>query len=231
MRRLKKDTPKTKKVAIQKAKEVPVKKVLSFKEKLLNVQCELKAPKNKKNVYGGFNYRSCEDILREVKPLLQKYKLLLLLDDNLVRMKERFYVKAVARIEDLDSDQFMSITGYAREEESKKGMDGSQVTGASSSYARKYALNGLFGIDDGIDSDTTNTGPAVKKENLVSATEMKALAKFLEEINNAKNIEDLKKIGTRFMTGAKVGKFNKAQVAIVKQAFTGQQKKLETKKV
>jgi hypothetical protein len=125
----------------------------------------------------------------------------------------------------------MSITGYAREEESKKGMDGSQVTGASSSYARKYALNGLFGIDDGIDSDTTNTGPAVKKENLVSATEMKALAKFLEEINNAKNIEDLKKIGTRFMTGAKVGKFNKAQVAIVKQAFTGQQKKLETKKV
>ena len=228
---MEKAKPKTKKIAIQKVKKVPVKKVLSFMEKLLNVQCELKAPKDKKNVYGGFNYRSCEDILREVKPLLLKYRLLLTLDDRLVRMKARFYVKSIATLEDLDSDLNIKVTGYAREEETKKGMDGSQVTGASSSYARKYALNGLFGIDDGVDSDTTNVGKtAVKKENLVSEAEMKALAKFLEEINNAKTMEELKRIGERFMNGAKIGKFNKAQVAIVKKAFTGRQMLLKTKK-
>lgn len=218
---------KTKKIAIQKAE----KKVLSFKERLLNVQCELKVPKNKKNVYGGFNYRSCEDILKAVKPLLQKYGFILFLEDYLVKKGDRFYIKAVARIEDVIEAKFVSIISYAREEEAKKGMDGSQVTGASSSYARKYALNGLFGIDDGMDSDTSNIGRAVvKKENLLSEVDMKAIAKFLEESNNAKNMEELKRIGTRFMAGANIGKFNKAQVVVMKKAFTGRQKLLATKK-
>ena len=227
---MKKTKPKTKKVAIQKAK-----KVLSFEEKMLSVQWLLKVPKGKKNVYGGFNYRSCEDILKAAKPLLLKYRLLLILEDKLVNMGTRFYVKSVATIRDVDSEGKIVVNGYAREEETKKGMDGSQVTGASSSYARKYALNGLFGIDDGIDSDTTNTGKtAVKKvvkiENLISDKDMKALAKFLEESTNAKNITELKKIGQRFMAGAKIGKFNKAQVAVMKKAFTGKQKLLATKK-
>jgi len=227
---LKKTKPKTKKVAIQKAK-----KVLSFEEKMLSVQWLLKVPKGKKNVYGGFNYRSCEDILKAAKPLLLKYRLLLILEDKLVNMGTRFYVKSVATIRDVDSEGKIVVNGYAREEETKKGMDGSQVTGASSSYARKYALNGLFGIDDGIDSDTTNTGKtAVKKvvkiENLISDKDMKALAKFLEESTNAKNITELKKIGLRFMAGAKIGKFNKAQVQVMKKAFTGRQKLLATKK-
>lgn len=227
---MKKTKPKTKKVAIQKAK-----KVLSFEEKMLSVQWLLKVPKGKKNVYGGFNYRSCEDILKAAKPLLLKYRLLLILEDKLVNMGTRFYVKSVATIRDVDSEGKIVVNGYAREEETKKGMDGSQVTGASSSYARKYALNGLFGIDDGIDSDTTNTGKtAVKKvvkiENLISDKDMKALAKFLEESTNAKNITELKKIGLRFMAGAKIGKFNKAQVQVMKKAFTGRQKLLATKK-
>jgi len=202
---------------------------------MLSVQWLLKVPKGKKNVYGGFNYRSCEDILKAAKPLLLKYRLLLILEDKLVNMGTRFYVKSVATIRDVDSEGKIVVNGYAREEETKKGMDGSQVTGASSSYARKYALNGLFGIDDGIDSDTTNTGKtAVKKvvkiENLISDKDMKALAKFLEESTNAKNITELKKIGLRFMAGAKIGKFNKAQVQVMKKAFTGRQKLLATKK-
>lgn len=216
-----------KKVAIQKAKT----KKVSFSERLLNLQCELKVPKNKKNVYGGFNYRSCEDILKAVKPFLKKYGFLLVLDDSLVRMKSRFYVKATATLIDINEERRTMVNGYAREEDSKKGMDGSQVTGASSSYARKYALNGLFGIDDGINSNTTNVvKTAVKKENLLSETDMKAIAKFLEESNNAKNMEELKKIGTRFMAGANIGKFNKAQVVVMKKAFTGRQKLLATKK-
>ena len=217
---------KTKKVAIQKAKIVT-----SFNLRLSSIQNELKVPKNKKNVYGGFNYRSCEDILKAVKPILKKYGFLLILRDEVVRMRTRFYVKASACLVDIKSDKMATVIGYAREEESKKGMDGSQVTGASSSYARKYALNGLFGIDDGMDSDTTNIGTKIiKKESLISDVDMKALAKFLEETNNAKNMEELKKIGQRFMAGANIGKFNKAQVAVMKKAFTGRQKLLATKK-
>lgn len=235
---------KPKKVAIQKAKKkekVLTKEEaivlfsksakLSFHMRMANVQNELKVPKNKKNVYGGFNYRSCEDILKAVKPLLKKHGLHLILSDHIVRMRTRFYVKAVVCLCDLQSDNSFSVSGYAREEESKKGMDGSQVTGASSSYARKYALNGLFGIDDGMDSDTTNVGRAVvKKENLLSEADMKGITKFLGEFNSAKNMVELKMIGARFMAGTKIGKFNKAQVAVMKKAFTGKQELLATKK-
>lgn len=127
-------------------------------EKLLAIQSELKAPKGQYNKFGNYNYRSCEDILEAVKPLNVKYKTTVYLTDKVIQMGGRYYVEATAHFIDVESCESIEITAYAREEESKKGMDGSQVTGASSSYARKYALNGLFDIDDTKDSDTTNDG-------------------------------------------------------------------------
>ena len=134
---------------------------MSIYDKLSSIQEELNVPKGQYNSYGGFNYRSCEDILTAVKPLCRKYKTTLILTDELMYIGERYYVRAVARLHDLEKDSqtvpYIEVSAFAREEESKKGMDGSQVTGASSSYARKYALNGLFNIDDVKDSDFTNT--------------------------------------------------------------------------
>jgi hypothetical protein len=131
----------------------------SLVEKLLVVQAELKAPKTLKNNFGGFNYRSCEGILEAVKPLLAKEGLLLLLTDEIVMVSDRVYVKATAQLQNVDNnDAGITVSAYAREALDKKGMDDSQITGASSSYARKYALNGLFCIDDNKDADTTNNG-------------------------------------------------------------------------
>lgn len=127
-------------------------------EKLLSIQGELKAPKSQHNNFGNYNYRNCEDIMEAVKPLTIKNKCVLTVSDNLEIIGERYYIKATATLFDCESDSKIINTAFAREEESKKGMDGSQVTGASSSYARKYALNGLFAIDDTKDSDATNTG-------------------------------------------------------------------------
>ena len=127
-------------------------------EKLLNIQNELKAPKSQFNDFGKYKYRNAEDILEAVKPLCFKYKATLTLTDEIVLIGERYYVKATATLTDNEKPELkIWTTAYAREEEIKKGMDGSQVTGASSSYARKYALNGLFNIDDTKDSDSTNT--------------------------------------------------------------------------
>ena len=119
--------------------------------KLLKIQNELKAPKNQYNSYGGFKYRSCEDILESLKPLLKEEELILRLTDELVNIGDRYYVKATAIL--TDGDKTIENVAYAREEETKKGMDGSQITGSASSYARKIALNGLLLIDDGNDSD------------------------------------------------------------------------------
>ena len=135
-----------------------------MKEKLMLVQEELKAPKNQRNNFGNYNYRSCEDILEAVKPLLKKNRLVMNISDEITNVGERYYIKATAILTDIDSGEHIENTAYAREEETKKGMDGSQITGASSSYARKYALNGLFLIDDVKDSDSTNTGEEVTKE-------------------------------------------------------------------
>jgi len=126
-------------------------------EKLIKIQNELKAPKNQRNSFGNYNYRNAEDILEALKPLLLENKCLLNLTDEIVLVGSRFYVKATATVIDPETKEFCSSTAFAREEESKKGMDGSQITGASSSYARKYALNGLFLIDDTKDADATNT--------------------------------------------------------------------------
>ena len=126
-----------------------------MKDKLLYIQQNLKAPKGQMNKFGGYKYRSCEDIFEAVKPLLKEKELILQTTDELVQIGERYYIKATAMLS--DGKETITNTAYAREEETKKGMDGSQITGASSSYARKYALNGLFLIDDVKDSDSTNT--------------------------------------------------------------------------
>lgn len=133
-------------------------------EKLMNVQAQLKCNKSQYNSFGKYNYRSCEDIVESVKPLLKKEGLLLTLSDEIINIDDRFYVKATATVIDTTDEKSISVSAFAREEKDKKGMDGSQVTGASSSYARKYALNGLFAIDDTKDSDATNTGDSKQKE-------------------------------------------------------------------
>ena len=126
-------------------------------KELIAIQSELKAPKSQFNKFGGYKYRKAEDILEAVKPLLNKQKCTLTITDDIVMIGNRIYVKATATIKN-EKGECETTNGWAREEETKKGMDGSQITGASSSYARKYALNGLFAIDDNADSDTTNDG-------------------------------------------------------------------------
>lgn len=137
---------------------------LTLRQKLQKIQLELSVPKTQRNSFGNYNYRSCEDILEALKPLLEKYGCLITIGDKIIQVGERYYVLAQVCLKDADSEAEVFTEALAREEECKKGMDGSQITGASSSYARKYALNGLFGIDDTKDSDTTNVE---KKTELV----------------------------------------------------------------
>ena len=122
---------------------------------LVKIQAELKAPKNQTNAFGKYKYRSAEDIVEAVKPILSKYGTALVITDEVVQVGDRIYVKATATLLD-DTDNTISVSGWAREEEVKKGMDSAQITGSASSYARKYALNGLLAIDDTKDSDATN---------------------------------------------------------------------------
>ena len=132
--------------------------------KLLAIQVDLKAPKGQYNNFGKYKYRNCEDILEAAKPLCKRENCVLTITDELRQVGDRYYIMATATLTDVETGEKIGNTAFAREEESKKGMDGSQVTGASSSYARKYALNGLFAIDDTKDSDTTNIGNERIKE-------------------------------------------------------------------
>ena len=125
-----------------------------FLKRVGMAQAELKAPKNQYNSFGKYNYRSCEDILEAAKPINKKHGLVLLLTDKPVCIGQRYYIEATARLYDIESEQFIEATASARESDTKKGMDDSQVTGTASSYARKYALNGLYNIDDTKDADT-----------------------------------------------------------------------------
>jgi hypothetical protein len=128
---------------------------LSFSEKLIKVQSELKAPKNMYNSFGKYSYRNQEGILEAVKPLLSSNGLCMTISDDIMEIGGRVYVKAIVKVFDSESEEI--VEAFAREEENKKGMDSAQLTGSTSSYARKYALNGMFLIDDTQDSDATNT--------------------------------------------------------------------------
>jgi len=142
---------------------------MSIHDKLSKIQTELHAPKGQKNTFGNYNYRSCEDILNAVKPFLASHHrisgLTLVISDEIVMLGERFYVKATATLS--DGEASIVNTAYAREALAKKGMDESQITGAASSYARKYCLNGLLAIDDTKDADSTNNHNDVKTEDMV----------------------------------------------------------------
>jgi hypothetical protein len=133
-----------------------------------SIQAELKAPKGRTNKFGGYSYRSAEDILEALKPLLSKYDCFLTIDDSIVEVGGRVYVKSTATIEESFGDVVSEASAFAREAEVKKGMDEAQITGSASSYARKYALNGLLCIDDTKDADATNTHgkgePSYKKK-------------------------------------------------------------------
>lgn len=133
-------------------KEIPV---------IIKIQNELKAPKGQFNKFGKYNYRSCEDILEGLKPLLEKYDAYINISDEIVQIGDRYYVKATASI--MSGETGWASTAYAREAENKKGMDESQITGSASSYARKYALNGLLAIDDTKDADTQDNSKEVSK--------------------------------------------------------------------
>ena len=158
-------------------------------KKLMNIQTKLKAPKSQRNSFGNYNYRSCEDILEAVKPLLDEFKVALTIKDEIVLIGERYYIKATATLIDIDTGDTTETSAYARESAEKRGMDSSQVTGATSSYARKYALNGLFAIDDNKDADATNThGKDTIKVNMTPALS-EAQLKRLYAIGNKAGIK------------------------------------------
>lgn len=158
---------------------------MNIREKLLNIQANLKAPKGQFNNFGGYKYRSCEDILESVKPLLNANKCILTLTDSIEQIGTRYYISAKAILLDTESDEKIVNCAYAREEEAKKGMDGAQITGTASSYARKYALNGLFCIDDTKDADTDEhakqTGAEPKQERKATVKQIELLKKIAEE--------------------------------------------------
>lgn len=151
-------------------------------EKILNIQRGLKVPKNQFNSFGKYKYRSCEDIIEHAKPICNKEGLTLSLSDEIIEVGGRVYVKATATL--TDGEKTFSCSGIAREAETKKGMDDSQITGATSSYARKYALNGLFAIDDTEDADASNEHKEVRM----------TVAEAIEKLGKAKSIEELKEI-------------------------------------
>lgn len=184
-------------------------------KELIEIQSELKAPKNQRNTFGNYNYRSAEDILEAVKPLLKKHSCHLTISDEMVQLGDRFYVKASALLEKNDGSNGITVTAYAREEESKKGMDSSQITGATSSYARKYALNGLFCIDDTKDADFTNTHgkeeqPKPKTVKAPAKAEIESDMKQAKEaIEKCKSGEDLMVVWNTFKSLQGVSEFKK----------------------
>ena len=177
-------------------------------EKLIAIQSELKAPKSQYNNFGKYAYRNCEDILESLKPLLKEHKSTIYISDEIVTVLERFYVKATVTFIDAETGEKIINTAYAREEEDKKGMDGSQVTGSSSSYARKYALNGMFAIDDTKDSDFTNT--TVKGDNsALSEAQIKRLLAIASKVNIS--ADDVKIVVAKTFGVQDLRKMNKQQ--------------------
>lgn len=158
-------------------------------KELIEIQSQLKAPKSQENKFGGYKYRSCEDILEAVKPLLKEQGCTLTISDEMVEVGGRIYVKATAVLS--NGTEQASTTAFAREAETRKGMDDSQITGSASSYARKYALNGLFCIDDTKDADATNDhGETKPKGRATSAVTAEARIKKAATLQALKAVWD-----------------------------------------
>ena len=148
--------------------------------KLIEVQSKLKAPKSQFNKFGNYAYRNCEDILEALKPILKEVGATIIISDEVIPVNERYYVKATVKFIDTETGDMVEASANAREEDNKKGMDSSQLTGSTSSYARKYALNGLFAIDDTKDSDFTNThNKEDKKKTLEVISEAQAKRMYM----------------------------------------------------
>lgn len=160
--------------------------------KLSAIQQELKAPKGQYNSFGKYKYRSCEDILEAVKPICAKNRAALTITDEVFQIGGRFYVGAHARLYDCDTGEYHEVQAFAREPDDKKGMDDSQVTGTASSYARKYALNGLFCIDDTKDADTDEYKKQTEKKS--SNAEMEAFNKQYKERVDKYTCHDCRKL-------------------------------------
>ena len=161
-------------------------------KELINIQADLKAPKNQRNSFGGYNYRSAEEILEAVKPILKKEKCTLIISDEIVSIADRVYVKATAILKN-EKGETEITSAYAREPISKKGQDESQLTGAASSYARKYALNGLFCIDDTKDADALNVNKEYTQQPQVqqSVQPQVSVDTAMKEIAAAKTEQEL----------------------------------------
>ena len=173
--------------------------------KLMTIQSNLKAPKGQYNNFGKYKYRSCEDILESVKPLLSQHDCALVITDDIVMLGERIYVKATAKL--ISGSEHIESSAFAREEDTKKGMDSSQVTGAASSYARKYALNGLFCIDDTKDSATTNTDQESSERD-----------KAIKEAKSAKTMKELESVWNKY-TSLKTDAAFKSLIKELKKKF------------
>lgn len=171
--------------------------------KLMEVQGKLKAPKSCFNKFGNYAYRNCEDILEALKPLLNEVKAIVNISDDVVMVGDRYYIKATVKFIDAETGDIIETNAMAREEENKKGMDASQLTGSTSSYARKYALNGLFAIDDTKDSDTTNTH---NKDNVTTLSDAQ-----------------LKRM---YAIGSKAGYSNSKVDAMIKQKYNKEAKNM-----
>lgn len=160
---------------------------------LQQIQFELKCAKTLYNKFGGYYYRSAETILESLKPLLAKYSCIIKIDDSIEMIGDRFYVRATATLTNIEDGSSVTTSAYAREELTKKGQDASQVTGSTSSYARKYALNGLFCIDDTKDSDCTNSGEKSEKTEENPIYDIAA-----NDVKNAKTISALQNVWNEY---------------------------------
>ena len=165
--------------------------------KLVKVQSELKAPKSQYNSFGKYSYRNCEDILEALKPILNEVKAIVNISDEVVLIGDRYYIKATVKFIDAETGEMVEASAMAREEETKKGMDASQLTGSTSSYARKYALNGLFAIDDTKDSDFTNTHDKEDKKKTLEVIS-EAQAKRMYMLAKGKDTDKVKNIVSKY---------------------------------
>ena len=193
----------------------------SIYKQLEVVQKTLKAPKGQFNAFAKYRYRSCEDILEAIKPLLKD--MVLTISDELVNIGDRYYIKATACLS--NGEKSLCVNGYAREEESKKGMDGSQITGAASSYARKYALNGLFLIDDSKDSDHTNVGKGEPEtDRALNIAELTQITNYLDnygvdQVKFLKYVSSITKTEINGVEGIPASKFDML-IKMLKQKAT-----------
>lgn len=185
----------------------------TLQQKLIEIQAELKAPKSQYNKFGGYNYRNCEDILEAVKPLCAKHEIVPLLSDEIIMIGDRFYIKATAKV--TDGKEEIATTAFARESKDKKGMDESQITGSASSYARKYALNGLFCIDDTKDADFMDNSQNGKQQQQPKMQQQPPKETHVKGYDEFVALQKSKKVPPAEITKYIAGTYKKPRLALL----------------